>query len=123
MSNDEQSQFNLEYYLSELNCYEQLHYQKFTHLYDIKKSAISAPLTLLIHRASRNTNCKSRFLADEIGKKTGLPVELVDERLSTVQAQMRLHESGHDARSSKGKIDSASAAVLLQAWLDGRRRD
>ena len=66
---------------------------------------------------------RAREFADEIGKKTGLPVELVDERLSTVQAQMRLHESGHDARSSKGKIDSASAAVLLQAWLDGRRRD
>lgn len=64
---------------------------------------------------------RARKFAEEVEQASGVPVELVDERLSTVQAQARLHESGADTRSSRSKIDSASAAVLLQAWLDGRR--
>lgn len=51
------------------------------------------------------------------------PVELVDERLSTVQAQALLRQSGVRARGEREKIDSASAAVVLQAYLDfGRGR-
>lgn len=65
---------------------------------------------------------RARKFADEVGAATGVVVELVDERWSTVQAQARLHESGLDSRASRTKIDSASAAILLQAWLDGRSR-
>lgn len=63
---------------------------------------------------------RARKFAAELHAASRLPIEFVDERLSTVQAQARLHESGLDTRGSRGKIDSASAAVLLQAWLDGR---
>ena len=64
---------------------------------------------------------RARKFALELQKTSGLPIEMIDERLSTVEAQSRLHEAGGTAKSSKLKIDSASAAVLLQAWLDGRR--
>lgn len=64
---------------------------------------------------------RARKFADEVQAVTGLEIELVDERLSTVQAQALLHASGRDARESRSKIDSASAAILLQAWLDVRR--
>jgi putative holliday junction resolvase len=47
-----------------------------------------------------------------------IPVREIDERLSTVQASRALRESGHDARKQKTRIDSAAAAVLLQAHLD-----
>jgi putative Holliday junction resolvase len=52
--------------------------------------------------------------------RTVLPVEIrtIDERLSTVQASRLLHEAGHDSRAQKEKIDSASAQVLLQSYLD-----
>jgi putative Holliday junction resolvase len=63
---------------------------------------------------------KARRFAAELGRALVVPVALVDERLSTVQAGARLRESGRDARASKTRIDSASAAVLLQAWLDGQ---
>lgn len=49
------------------------------------------------------------------------PIELFDERWSTREAQARLHASGMDAKQSRQRIDSAAAAILLQAWLDGRR--
>ena len=60
--------------------------------------------------------------AEDIAEATGLEVELWDERLSTKQAQAKLHEAGFDTRSSRGKIDSAAACVVLQAWLEGRDR-
>jgi putative holliday junction resolvase len=50
-----------------------------------------------------------------------LPVRLVDERLSTVQAQRSLHESGHTVRSSRSRIDAAAAVVILQSALDTER--
>jgi len=59
-------------------------------------------------------------LAAEIRNHTKVDVELVDERLTTVEASRRLHEAGHSSRKQKGRIDSAAAAVLLQAWLDSR---
>ena len=51
-------------------------------------------------------------------KTTPVPVRLVDERLSTVQAGRQLRESGRDARAQRGLIDSEAAAVLLQGYLD-----
>jgi putative holliday junction resolvase len=56
--------------------------------------------------------------AQELSNATGLEVELVDERLTTVQASRRLREGGTSAREERSRIDGAAAAVLLQAWLD-----
>lgn len=62
-----------------------------------------------------------RKFAERLTESSGIPVEFIDERLSTVGAQARLHEAGRTAKSSKSRVDSASAAVLLQSWLDARR--
>lgn len=59
-----------------------------------------------------------RFAADVKGR-TSARVLLLDERLTTVEAERRLFEAGHDGRGRKGLKDAASAAVLLQAYLDG----
>ena len=53
---------------------------------------------------------------------TDVPVQLVDERLTTVQAQRALHAAGRTVKNSRASIDSASAVVLLQAVLEGRAR-
>ena len=59
--------------------------------------------------------------AQELADATGVEVELVDERLSTVEASRQLRASGVDARRGKPKVDGVAAAILLQTWLDGRR--
>jgi putative Holliday junction resolvase len=46
-----------------------------------------------------------------------VPVRLIDERLTTVSAARNLRDSGKDAKSSKGFIDSASAVVILESAL------
>jgi putative Holliday junction resolvase len=61
-----------------------------------------------------------RAFAMVLEKTTPVPVRLVDERLSTVQAGRQLRESGRDARAQRGLIDSEAAAVLLQGHLDAQ---
>jgi putative Holliday junction resolvase len=61
----------------------------------------------------------ARHEAEELGTATGLPVELWDERLTTVTANRDL--AGLDGRSRRRVVDKVAAAVMLQAWLDRRR--
>ena len=49
-----------------------------------------------------------------------VPVELVDERLTTVTAGAALHGAGRNTRKQRDVIDQAAAVVLLQAWIDSR---
>lgn len=60
--------------------------------------------------------------AEEVARVTGLTVELVDERMTTVIAARSLREAGVSKRAAKQKVDGAAAAHLLQGWLDARRR-
>jgi len=59
--------------------------------------------------------------ANHIVKLTTCPVRLVDERLSTVQAQRSLHSAGRTSKSSRAVIDQAAAVVILQSALDSER--
>ncbi len=47
-----------------------------------------------------------------------IPIQFIDERLTTVQAQRGLHAAGRNIKNSRSAIDSASAVVLLQSVLD-----
>lgn len=60
-------------------------------------------------------------LAQQIADATGVEVEMVDERLSTVDASRKMRDGGVSARQQRGRIDGAAAAVILQGWLDARR--
>lgn len=51
----------------------------------------------------------------------GLPVRLVDERLSTVTASAGMRASGKSARQQRATIDQAAAVVILQHALDSER--
>jgi putative holliday junction resolvase len=60
--------------------------------------------------------------ASQLGAKTGLPVALQDERLTSVEAESRLAVLDKDWRSRKKKLDAAAAAIILQDHLDGLPR-
>jgi putative pre-16S rRNA nuclease len=64
---------------------------------------------------------RARTFAQALADATGRDVELVDERLSTVEATRRLREGGVSAKGGRRRVDAASAAILLQAWLDHGR--
>jgi putative Holliday junction resolvase len=62
-----------------------------------------------------------RQLADRL-VEAGLVVTFWDERLSSWEAESRLKDGGGIGRS-KGRVDRAAAALLLQAFLDKNRRE
>jgi putative Holliday junction resolvase len=47
-----------------------------------------------------------------------VPVELHDERLSTVEADKALREAGAGSRDRRAAVDRSAAAVVLQSYLD-----
>jgi putative Holliday junction resolvase len=51
-----------------------------------------------------------------------VPVRLVDERLTTVEAARGLRAAGRTARSARGVVDAAAAVVLLQSALEAERQ-
>ena len=63
----------------------------------------------------------ARELAGQIGGRTGLPVELWDERMSTARALGLIREQGGSTRGRREDVDALAAAVLLQHFLDSRR--
>lgn len=63
----------------------------------------------------------ARELAESVAQRTGLAVELWDERMSTARALAAIREQGGTTRGRKPEVDSLAAAVLLQHYLDARR--
>ncbi len=63
-----------------------------------------------------------RRIGDELGRRTGLPVTLVDERFSTAAALRTIRELGGSTRGRKGDVDALAATILLQQHLGTRTR-
>ncbi|HEY6374983.1 MAG TPA: Holliday junction resolvase RuvX [Edaphobacter sp.] len=66
---------------------------------------------------------KVQQFAEELRTRSGLPVELWDERLSSVAAHEILDEAGHDRRDRKHVIDQVAAVVILRDWMGSRERE
>lgn len=63
----------------------------------------------------------ARELADLVGRRTGLPVDLWDERMSSARALAAIREQGGSTRGRRDEVDALAATILLQTWLDARR--
>ena len=63
-----------------------------------------------------------RRMVDLLGAKLSIPIVLQDERLSSHEAEERLAVHERDWRKRKAKLDAASAAVILQDYLDRQRK-
>jgi putative Holliday junction resolvase len=58
---------------------------------------------------------------EKIKQNTEIPIEIQDERLSTVAAENLLKEAGRRREKLKEKRDSAAAAFILQGYMDSRK--
>jgi putative holliday junction resolvase len=58
-----------------------------------------------------------RRFARRLHARFALPVELVEEALSSWAASRRLSEAGIPAREQKQRIDSMAACVILESWF------
>jgi putative Holliday junction resolvase len=60
--------------------------------------------------------------AKSLSNYTDIPIDMCDERLTTVTADRLLQESGAKRKQRKANIDAMAAAVILQAYIDGKNR-
>ena len=63
---------------------------------------------------------KVQEFATDLRERCGLPVQLWDERLSSMAAHEILDEAGHDKRGRKFVIDQVAAVVILRDWMESQ---
>ena len=59
-------------------------------------------------------------LARRLATVVDVPVEMHDERLTTVTADRSMLDAGLDAVERRQRVDKVAAAIMLQSWLDAR---
>ncbi|MDD4881632.1 MAG: Holliday junction resolvase RuvX [Gallionellaceae bacterium] len=73
---------------------------------------VGLPMSLEGEEHALSRRCR-RF-ANQLNGRFGLPVRLVDERLTSVAAESRLREAGVSVRNNKTAVDSLAAQEILQ---------
>lgn len=66
---------------------------------------------------------KTMAFKEMLEKRTGLPVVLWDERLTTVEADRTMMESGIRRENRKEYVDMLAAVFILQSYLDKESQD
>lgn len=74
--------------------------------------------TSLSGRAESASADMAREWAQRLELLVGVPVELVDERLTTVTAAAQLRASGKKGKRARAVVDQAAAVALLQGVLE-----
>ncbi|HEY6568061.1 MAG TPA: Holliday junction resolvase RuvX [Actinomycetota bacterium] len=64
---------------------------------------------------------QAEAFAEALRGVAGVPVELQDERLSTVEAERSLREAGVKGQDRRRVVDRSAAAIVLQSYLDSHR--
>ncbi len=64
---------------------------------------------------------QARNFGERLGRRSGLPVQFVDERLSSYEAEDRLREAGLHGKALRQALDKHAAAVILETYLQGRQ--
>ena len=73
------------------------------------------------HGEETPRSAEVRRVAAALRERSGLPVELVDERYTTAAALRAVREMGGSTRGRKGDVDALAATILLQHALDAAR--
>ncbi len=84
--------------------------------YEVEKIVLGFPKNMNDTEGERAE--KSLALRDKLERRTGLPVVMWDERLSTVSAERTMMEAGIRREHRKEYVDKIAAAIILQGYLD-----
>ncbi|AIK16595.1 Holliday junction resolvase RuvX [Glaesserella parasuis] len=61
---------------------------------------------------------RAKKFANRLNGRFNLPVELQDERLTTVEAKSEIFARGGFKALKKGKVDAISACLILESWFE-----
>ncbi len=62
-----------------------------------------------------------KIFAERLSEETGVKVEFIDERLTTVMAHSFMNQTGTHGKKRKESVDTLSAQIILQTYLDRRK--
>jgi putative Holliday junction resolvase len=89
---------------------------------DVDAIVVGLPLTLAGDDSDWTRTV--RDFAATLEKRSGIKVDMLDERLTSVRAERAVRELGlkKSEREQKDRIDAAAAMILLQMYLDQKKK-
>jgi putative Holliday junction resolvase len=89
---------------------------------DVEQAVVGLPLDLSGEETEWTRTV--REFGTKLQERAGIPVDFLDERLTSVQAERAVRSVGlkRSEREQKHRIDAAAAVLLLQTYLDRRTR-
>lgn len=87
-------------------------------------SHIAIGLPLGMDGQETDTTRQARNFADSLERKVpgAVSIDLMDERLTSMEAKDQLREAGTKSKKMKGKLDSQAAVIILETWLNTRSK-
>ena len=85
--------------------------------YQIKKIVMGLPLNMDDTEGDRAA--KTRDFAEKLKLRVAVPIEFTDERLTTMEAEEILDQSGIPRSEQKKVIDQVAAQLILEQYLRG----
>lgn len=86
--------------------------------YGIEMVVVGHPVNMDGTRGDRAKKCE--LFADELRKIVSIPVQLWDERSTTVLAHTYLNEGNVKGKKKKAVVDEVAATIILESFLDYR---
>lgn len=88
--------------------------------YEVGEIIVGLPLNMNGSKGPRAEKCEA--FADMLSQLTEVPVNMWDERSTTVSAHNILNETNVRGKKRKAVVDTVAATVILEAYLEYRRK-
>ena len=88
--------------------------------YDVREIVVGLPLRM--SGAEGIQSDKMQAFAEDLRKRFRLPVHLWDERLTSAEANRLLRETDLSIEKRGKAVDRMAAVLILQGWMENRRR-
>lgn len=83
-----------------------------------KPSSLVVGLPVALDGTPHAMTARCTRFANQLRGRFNLPVDYAEERLTSVEADERLRESGHNAKSAKAHVDAMAAQIILQCYFE-----
>jgi len=82
----------------------------------IETVVVGLPLSL--EGGDTLTTRQARNFAESLTRRVAVPVHLMDERLTSAEAEEELNAAGLRGKKKKMALDSQAAVIILRSWLE-----